>query len=90
MAEAAPGVGAGAARLGIAVHHVVAVAGDDQHDEPASQRAQQAADGAGLGKVGAAGNDKRPPAYAGAKGQRPGTCGAKIGCQPLRFISHRS
>ena len=88
VAEAVPRVGVGPSRLGTADHHVAVVAGDDQHDQAAGQQAEHAAEGAGLGQPGAAGNDKGPPAYAGPEGHGPCACRPQIGRKLLLFVSH--
>ena len=67
-----------AAVFRVAVHQIVIVSRQDQHDRPADAQAQRASDGAGNGQEGAARHDERAPADAAAEGQRPCPEGAQI------------
>ena len=64
-----------AARIRVAVHEVVVVAGDDEHDGHRDEHADAAACGAGLEQVVVARYDKRAPPDARPDGKSP--CGRR-------------
>ena len=71
VAEGLPRIGIGAPRLREGPHQIGVVHRDHRHDQRAEHQTQDAAHGAGLGKIGVGGHHQRAPADGGADGKGP-------------------
>ena len=83
-------VGISAARVGVAIHHVVVVRADDEHHRRADEYAERGAERTRYRQKGRAGHDERAPADAAAEGERPNSHRGEISVESfaLDFRSH--